>query len=101
MGIDIKIDNGESHFNRPLKVTWKGTGILPFLEELVIPIDPFLDLSKVGPSSQLPEELSFVELEGFSLLEIGTILDGSDSKTEGWEPLAVLIGDGKKNLPWH
>jgi hypothetical protein len=43
--------------------TWKGTGVPPFLEKLIVEIDPFFDLSKVGPPSHLSKEFPFVELE--------------------------------------
>jgi hypothetical protein len=101
MGIDIEIDNGKSHLDRSLKVAWKGTKISPFFKELIIEIDPLLDLGKIGFPPHFPKEFSFVELEGFTLLKMGAGLDGSDPKTEFRESGTISLGDGEGNLPLH
>jgi hypothetical protein len=101
MGVNVEVDNGKSHVDRPLKVSWEGTSIAPFLEELVVEINPVLDLSEVGPPPHLPEEIPLVELEGLALLKIRTGLDRPDPKTEFREPVTISIGDRKGNFPLH
>jgi len=44
-------------------MTWKGAWISPFLEKLVVEIDPFFQQRKVRLSSHLTEKLSFEKFE--------------------------------------
>jgi hypothetical protein len=82
MGIDIEVDGRKSHVDRSLQVTGKGTGISPFLKEMIIEMDPLFSLSKIGSPTHLPEKIPFVNLEGFTFFKVGAILDGPDSKRE-------------------
>jgi hypothetical protein len=63
-------------------MTGKGTGISPFLEELIVEMDPLFNLSKIGSPAHLPEKIPFVDFEGFIFFKVSTILDGPDSKRE-------------------
>jgi hypothetical protein len=98
MGIDIEVDNRESHFDGPLEVAWEGTGITPFSEELAIEIDAFFGLDKVSLPPHLSQKFSLIEFKRFILLKIGAVLDRSNSKGEGWEPESVGISDDKANF---
>src|SRR4030042_6990672 len=59
MRIDKEVDNRKSHFNGPLKMTWKGAWISPFFEKLIVEIDPRFELGKVSPPPHLTKKLSF------------------------------------------
>jgi hypothetical protein len=101
MGIDIEVGYGKSHVDRSLQMTGKRTGISPFFEELIIEVDPLLDLGKISFPPHFPKEFSFEEFEWFTLLKIGAGLNGPDPKTEFRESVTISIGDGKRNLPLH
>jgi hypothetical protein len=101
MAINVEVDNGKSHFDRSLKVAWKGTGISPFLEELVVEMDPLFNLSKIGPPTHLSEKIPFVDFEGITFSKVGAILDVPDSKTELGESGTISIGDGEGNFLSH
>src|SRR4030042_6867139 len=101
MGIDKKIHNRESHRAFPFKVAWKGAGITPFFKELIIMVDPFLDLDEVSSPFHLTKELPFVEFEGFILFEIGAVLNRSNSKTQVGESATIIIRDGKRDFSLH
>jgi hypothetical protein len=74
-------------------MTGKGTGISPFLEELVVEMDPFFDLSKIGSPTHLPEKIPFVYFEGFTFFKVGATLDGPDSKRELRKSATISLGD--------
>jgi hypothetical protein len=76
-------------------VSGKRAGISPFLEELIVTMDPFFDLSQVSLSPHLSEELPLVVLEVLPLLKIGAILDGPDPEREIRKSLAIGISNGK------
>jgi hypothetical protein len=80
MRIDIEIDDGKSHVDRPLEMIGKGTGISPFLEKLIVEMDSLLNLSKIGSPTHLPEKIPLIDLEGFTFFEVGAISDGPDSE---------------------
>jgi hypothetical protein len=101
MGVDIEVNDGKSHFNRPFEVSGKRTGISPFLEELIVTMDPFFDLSQVRLSPHLSEKLPLEVLEVLPLLKIGAILDGPNAKREIRKSLAIGIGDREENLLLH
>jgi hypothetical protein len=101
VGINVEVDNGKSHVDRPLKVAWERTNIAPLFEKLIIEMDPFLDLSEVGSPPHLSKEIPLVELEGFALLKIGAGLDRPDPKTEFRESVTISIGDREGNFPLH
>jgi hypothetical protein len=101
MAINVEVDNGKSHLDRSLKVAWKGTKISPFFKELIIEIDPLLDLGKIGSSPHLSEKIPFVDFEGITFFKVGAILDGPDSKTELGESGTISIGDGEGNFLSH
>jgi hypothetical protein len=63
MRIDIEIDNRKPHFNGTFQMIWKGAGISPFFEKLIIEMDPLFKLDKVSLPPHLTEELSFMKLE--------------------------------------
>jgi hypothetical protein len=101
VGVNVEVDNGKSHVDRPLKVAWKGTGISPLLEKLIVAINPFLDLSEVGSPPHLSKKIPLVELEGFAFLKIGAGLDSPDPKTEFMESVTISIGDREGNFFCH
>jgi len=63
-------------------MTGKGTGISPFLKELIVEMDSLFDLSKIGSPTHLPEKIPFVDFEGFTFFKVGAILDCPNSKRE-------------------
>jgi hypothetical protein len=93
MGIDIEVDDRKSHVDRSLQMTGKGTGISPFLEELIVEMDPFFNLGKIGSPTHLPEKIPLVDLEGFTFFKIGATLNGPDSKRELRKSAAISLGD--------
>jgi hypothetical protein len=101
MGVDIEIDDWESHLNRSLQMAREGAGISPFFEELIIEVDPFFDLSQISSSPHLSKEFSFIELEGFTLLKIGAGLDGPDPKTEFRKSAMISFSNREKDFPRH
>jgi hypothetical protein len=101
MGVDIEINDGKSHFNRPFEVSGKRTGISPFLEELIITMDPFFDLSQVSLSPHLSKKIPLEVLEVLPLLKIAAILDGSDPEREFRKSLAISIRDSEGDLFLH
>lgn len=98
MGIDIEVHDRESHFDCPLEMAWKRTGISPVFEEPVVEIDPLFELSKIGPPPHLSKKFSFIELERFALLKIGTGQDGPDSKTQVGESVTITLGNDKRDF---
>jgi hypothetical protein len=101
MSVDIEVDDRKSHVDRSLQMTGKGTGISPFLEELIVEMDPLFNLSKIGPPTHLSEKIPFVDFEGITFFKVGAILDGPDSKTELRESGTISIGEGEGNFPLH
>jgi hypothetical protein len=101
MGIDIEIDYGKSHVDRSLEMTGKGAGISPFLEELIVEMDPFFNLSKIGSSTHLPEKIPFVDFEGFALFKVDAILDGPDSEREFRKSAMISFCYCEIDLSWH
>jgi hypothetical protein len=82
-------------------MAWEGTGITPFFKELIIMVDPFLDLGEVSSPFHLTKKLPFVEFEGFILFEIGAVLNRSNSKTQVRKSATVGIGDSERDLSLH
>ncbi len=101
MRIDIEVNNRKSPFDGSLQMAWKGTGISPFPEELIIEVDPFFDLGKAGPPSHLSENFPLIDFEGFTLFKIGAVLDGPDSKSEVGKLLTIAIGDLEGDFSLH
>jgi hypothetical protein len=101
MGIDIEIVDGESHLDGSFEMSWKRTGISPFLKKTVVEMDPFFELRKVCPSPHFPKELSFIKFERFALLKIGAVLDRTDPKGEPGKALTVGICDGEGDFSLH
>jgi hypothetical protein len=60
MCIDIKVNNRKPHFDGPLKMAGKGAGVSPFFEKLIVEIDPFFKLGKLGSPPHPAKELSFI-----------------------------------------
>jgi hypothetical protein len=44
-------------------MTWKGTGIPPFFEKLIVEINSLFKLDKVGLPLHLTQKFSFIKLE--------------------------------------
>jgi len=82
-------------------MAWKGAGISPFLEELIVKMDAFFELGQVRSPPHLTEEFSFVKLEGLALFKIGAGLDRPDSKTQLRESVTISIGDMEMNFSLH
>jgi hypothetical protein len=93
MGIDIEVDYGKSHVDRSLEMTGKGTGIFPFLEELIVEMDPLFNLSKIGSPTHLPEKIPFVYFEGFTFFKVGAILYGPDSERKFRKSATISLSD--------
>jgi hypothetical protein len=63
MGIDIEVNDRESHFNGSLKMARKRAGIPPFFEKLIIEIDLFFELGQIRSPPHLAKEISFIKFE--------------------------------------
>jgi hypothetical protein len=99
MGIDIEVGYGKSHVDRSLQMTGKGTGISPLLEELIVEMDPLLNLNKIGPPTHLPEKIPFVDFKGFTFFKVGAILDGPDSEWEFRKSAMISFSNREKDFP--
>jgi len=82
-------------------MTGKRTGISPFLEELIVEMNPLLDLGKISPPAHLPEKIPFVDFKGFIFFKIGAILDGPDSEREFRKSAMISFCDREVNLFYH
>jgi len=82
-------------------MAWKGTGITPFLEELIVKMEAFFELGQVRSPPHLTEKFSFVKFEGLAFFKIIAGLDRPDSEPEFRKSVTIGIGDVKMNFSSH